>query len=157
MNGDSKWGVLGQYDWSLMAPELTILVFATLLSIIDLLLPKKTDRRIIGVLGLVGIVISLIFTLSNTGIEPASIMADMYRVDSFAVAFKAIFLIGVAYAFLISLGSLDKKDVRYQGEYYYLLLTALLGAMFMASSADLITLFIGLELLSISSFILVGQ
>ena len=83
-------------------------------------------------------------------------MADMYRVDSFAVAFKAIFLIGVAYAFLISLGSLDKKDVRYQGEYYYLLLKALLGAMFMASSADLITLFIGLELLSISSFILVG-
>lgn len=156
MNGDSKWGVLGQYDWSIMAPELTILVFATLLSIIDLLLPKKTDRRIIGVLGLVGVIVSLIFTLSNTGMQPESIMADMYRLDSFAVAFKAIFLIGVAFAFLMSLGTLDKKDVHYHGEFYYLLLTALLGAMFMASSADLITLFIGLELLSISSFIMVG-
>src|SRR5690606_18291504 len=42
------------------------------------------------------------------------------------------------------------------GEFYYLTLAALLGAMVMASSADLITLFVGLELLSISSYILVG-
>ncbi|GAA3318923.1 hypothetical protein GCM10020331_023720 [Ectobacillus funiculus] len=49
-----------------------------------------------------------------------------------------------------------KTPIEDKGEYYYLLLTALLGAMFMASSADLITLFVGLELLSLSSFILVG-
>jgi NADH-quinone oxidoreductase subunit N len=47
-------------------------------------------------------------------------------------------------------------EISNQSEYYYLLLTALLGAMVMASSADIITLFVGLELLSISSFVLVG-
>ena len=61
--------------------------FRTLLSLLDLFMPKKTDRRILGLIGLIGIVIAGIFVLNNTGLKPVSIMADMYRLDSFASGF----------------------------------------------------------------------
>jgi NADH-quinone oxidoreductase subunit N len=157
MNGASKWGNLANFDWSVMTPEFTILGVATLLSLLDLVFSKKTDRRILAWIGLLGIIVAGYFVVRNTGKDVVSIMNDMYRLDSFANGFKLIFLSGVALVFLISINYVDEqKNILYSGEYYYLILTALLGAMIMASSADLITLFVGLELLSISSYILVG-
>lgn len=144
------------WEWGVMLPEFIVLGTATLLSLIDLFLPKGTDRRIFGWLGLLGVIIAGMFVLQRVGSEPVSIMNDMFRSDAFATAFKLIFLAGVALVFLMSLDRDEKREVVNRGEYYYLLLTALLGAMFMASSADLITLFVGLELLSLSSYILVG-
>ena len=59
---------------------------------------------------------------------------------------------------LLSISYQPKEGMReYRGEFFYLFLTALLGAMMMTSSGDLITLFVGLELLSISSYILAGM
>lgn len=157
MNGVNKWGNLAQYDWSVMAPEFTILGVATLLSLLDLIMKEKSDRRILAWIGLLGIIVAGYFVVKNTGQDVVSILHDMYRLDGFANAFKLIFLSGVALVFLISLSYVDEeRNVKYSGEYYYLILSALLGAMFMASSSDLITLFVGLELLSISSYILVG-
>lgn len=154
---NSKWGVLAEYDWSVMSPEFTILGVATLLSLIDLFMGRKADRRILAWIGLAGVILAGYFVVKNTGHDVVSIMHDMYRLDGFANAFKLIFLSGVACVLLISISYIDEsRNVQYSGEYYYLLLTALLGAMIMASSADLITLFVGLELLSISSYILVG-
>ncbi|BAU26483.1 proton-translocating NADH-quinone oxidoreductase chain N [Aneurinibacillus soli] len=154
---NSKWGVLAEYDWSVMSPEFTILGVATLLSLIDLLMGKKADRRILAWIGLAGVILAGYFVIRNTGHNVVSIMNDMYRLDGFANAFKLIFLGGVACVLLISISYIDEaRNVPYSGEYYYLLLSALLGAMIMASSADLITLFVGLELLSLSSYILVG-
>ncbi|AMA71654.1 MULTISPECIES: NADH-quinone oxidoreductase subunit NuoN [Aneurinibacillus] len=157
MSSVSKWGNLAQYDWSVMSPEFIILGVATLLSLLDLFMNKKADRRILAWIGFLGIIVAGYFVVRNTGQNVVSILNDMYRVDGFANAFKLLFLSGVAFVFLISLTYIDEsKNIRYSGEYYYLILTALLGAMLMASSSDLITLFVGLELLSISSYILVG-
>lgn len=157
MNGASKWGNLAQYDWTVMSPEFTILGVATLLSLLDLVMNKNSDRRILAWIGFIGILIAGYFVVQNTGQNVVSILNDMYRLDGFANAFKLIFLVGVAFVFLISINYVDEKqNVKYSGEYYYLMLMALLGAMMMASSADLITLFVGLELLSIASYILVG-
>src|SRR5690606_28438167 len=67
-----------------------------------------------------------------------------------------ILLVGTGLVILLAM-SYESNDVaEFRGEFYYLLLAALLGTMIMTSSADLITLFIGLELLSISSYILAG-
>ena len=76
--------------------------------------------------------------------------------DDFALVFKALILGGTALVLLLSFTHLYREEVQDRGEYYSLLLSAALGGMIMASSADLITLFVGLELLSISSYILVG-
>lgn len=143
------------WPWGLMAPEFVILGVATLLSIIDLFLPKNNNRTILPYIGLIGIGFAIYFVIQNIGVVD-QIMNDMYRVDGFSNLFKLIILSGVALVFLISLQTISHDVKQYRGEYYYLMLAATLGAMMMASSADLITLFVSLEILSVSSYVLVG-
>lgn len=146
------------YDWSYLLPEFIILGSATILSLLDLVLGKHVNRAIIGWLSLLAVVIAGIFVFKNIVAldQPYSYMADMMRVDDFGNAFKLLFLAGVAFTLLISLSYLKSGEVTHQGEYYYLLLAGLLGSMVMASSADLITMFVGLELLSLASYVMVG-
>ncbi|EGL81779.1 NAD(P)H-quinone oxidoreductase subunit 2 [Caldalkalibacillus thermarum TA2.A1] len=144
------------YPWRIMLPEFTILGVATLISLLDLFMKEKVERKVLAWIALGGIGLALVFLLFNTGQPVQEILYETYRLDGFANAFKFIFLIGAALIFLTSLDYVNKKDVPYEGEFYYLILTAVLGAMIVASSADMITLFVGLELLSISSYILVA-
>ncbi|SMO67110.1 NADH-quinone oxidoreductase subunit N [Melghirimyces algeriensis] len=142
------------YNWTVMAPELTILVAAALLTVIDLLMKKETDRRILGWMGIMAVATAGAFTLWRVGKPPYEILSDTYRVDDFALAFKLILLAGTALVLLAFLREIRKEGEHVGGEYIYLLLTALLGGMILTSSADLITLFVGLELLSLSSYVL---
>lgn len=106
---------------------------------------------------MVGILVAIGFTISLIGNDVTSILYDTFRLDSFAIAFKLILLVGTGLVILLAMSYEPKDGIGgYRGEFYYLLLAALLGTMIMASSADLITLFVGLELLSISSYILAG-
>lgn len=145
------------FHWGAMWPEFIILGVATILSLLDLFAPKKMDRRVIGWLAFAGVVAAIIALVSLFGKETTSILYDTFVLDSFSKAFKLLLLIGSAFVILIALEYEPKEGMgEYKGEFYYLFLIALLGAMFMASSGDLITLFVGLELLSISSYILAG-
>lgn len=146
------------YNWGAMAPEFIILGVATLLSLIDLFMKKETSRSILAYLGIVGIIVALFFLVQEIGQDPVSILFDTFVVDGFAVLFKMIFLVGALFVLLLAVninGSVVTK--AYHGEFYYLMLAALLGAMFVASSADVITMYIGLELLSLSSYVLAGM
>ncbi|MCF6093237.1 NADH-quinone oxidoreductase subunit NuoN [Microaerobacter geothermalis] len=144
------------HPWGILAPEFAILGVATLIMIIDLFMSDEQDRSIFGWMGIAGILLSIYFVFQNVGEPVQQIMNDMIRLDAFANIFKLLFLTGTALVLLITINYVDKKEIKYDGELYYLILTALLGAMIMASSADLITLFVGLELLSISSYIMAG-
>ncbi|RFU60720.1 NADH-quinone oxidoreductase subunit NuoN [Peribacillus glennii] len=146
------------YDWGAMAPEFIILGTAILLSILDLFAPKQFNRRSLAWLGLTGIFLAFITLLGLMGQETVSILHDTFKLDSFAVAFKLILLFGSALVIVMAHSYEPPEGMNeYRGEFYYLFLAALLGAMVMASSGDLITLFVGLELLSISSYILAGM
>jgi NADH-quinone oxidoreductase subunit N len=141
-----------------LAPELTLVIFAIALSLLDLLLPKRTSRNVLGTLALVGIIISaLLVALRLNVAEPIILLNQSYRIDDFANLFKLVLLTGSALIILMSIGSVKRADIPHKGEFYYLFLPAVLGGMVMASSGDLITLFVGLELLSITSYILVGM
>ncbi|WP_449538044.1 NADH-quinone oxidoreductase subunit NuoN [Ferdinandcohnia sp. Marseille-Q9671] len=144
------------YDWGVMAPEFIILGVATLLSLLDLFLGKDKDRKPLGWIGIVGILVAIGFTVSLIGTDVTSILHDTFRLDTFSIAFKLILLVGTGLVLLLAMNYEPKEGIGYRGEFYYLLLTALLGTMIMTSSGDLITLFVGLELLSISSYILAG-
>lgn len=155
-------------DLATLAPELTLIVAAVLLSLIDLVLGSKRSREMIGVLSLVAVILSFIFVIMKMvslaeGHDPAhaaqavTLLGQSYRVDDFANLFKLCFLLGTGLIILMSLGNLREDEIQHKGEYYYLLLPAVVGAMMMSSSGDLITLFVGLELLSITSYILVGM
>ncbi|QGQ93489.1 NADH-quinone oxidoreductase subunit N [Paenibacillus psychroresistens] len=161
-----KWS-----DLSYLAPELTLVISAILLSIIDLVLPKRVSRTLLGWLSIVSIVISAGFVIHQLGVkfdlsafsftqgEPvrAELLHYSYRVDAFGGILKLLFLIATGLITLMSIGSIKKTEIPDVGEYYYFLLPALIGGMIMVSSADLIALFVGLELLSITSYILVGM
>lgn len=144
------------YPWRIMMPEFTILGIVTIVSLLDLFMREKIDRKILAYISLGGIGVALCFLFVNIGQPVQEILFETYRLDGFANAFKFLFLVGAAVIFILSLDYVNGKDVPYEGEFYYLILTAVLGAMILASSADMITLFVGLELLSISSYILVG-
>ncbi|WP_026696015.1 NADH-quinone oxidoreductase subunit NuoN [Peribacillus kribbensis] len=146
------------YKWGAMAPEFIILGASVLLSLLDLFLPKTYKRNSLAWFALAGVILALISlgTLISGG--TVSILNNTFRLDSFSIAFKFILLLGSALVILIAHSYQPKEGFRaFRGEFYYLFLTGLLGAMFMASSGDLITLFVGLELLSVSSYILAGM
>ncbi len=158
-------------DLAHLAPELTLVIAAILLSLLDLVLPKRQNRNIIGWLALVSIAISIVFVslqiiainpideLTNkmTSGEPIELLSQSFRVDDFGNLFKLLLLVATGLIILMSLGSVKEEEVPHKGEFYYFFLPAVLGAMIMASSGDLITLFIGLELLSITSYVMVGM
>ena len=79
----------------------------------------------------------------------------LVAMDGFAIFFKIVFLFAAAITVLMSMRFLDVEGMR-PGPYYFLVLCATLGMMFMASGIDLITLFIGLETMAISFYILTG-
>jgi NADH-quinone oxidoreductase subunit N len=146
-----------EFNWSAMTPEFIILGVAVLLTLLDLFMPSKLDRRILGWLGIAGIFAAIVAVLGLVGGPVTSILADSFRLDSFALAFKLLLLAGSGLVLFLAVSYEPKHGMEeYRGEFYYLFLTGLLGSMFMTSSGDLITLFIGLELLSISSYILAG-
>lgn len=144
------------YNWGAMMPEFIILWTALILSLADLFMKEGSSRRWLGWLGLAGIVGAIVSLALMIGAEDAVILYDTFVLDSFAKAFKFILLLGGALIFLLAIDYEPREGMKERGEFYYLLLAALLGAMMMASSRDLITLFTGLELLSISSYILAG-
>ncbi|UOE55314.1 NADH-quinone oxidoreductase subunit NuoN [Bacillus sp. CMF12] len=146
------------YEWGIMTPEFIILGVATALSLMDLFMPKSQSRKILGWVGFAGILAALVSLLGLIGHGPESILLDTFRLDSFAKAFKLLLLIGSAMVLLIAIGYEPNEGLEeFRGEFFYLFMAALLGAMIMSSSGDLITLFVGLELLSISSYILAGM
>lgn len=151
-----EWETVLSYPWRIMLPEFTILGVATLISLMDLFMREKISRQLLAYISLAGIALAGFFLFWNMGLPVQEILYETFRLDGFANAFKIIFLLGTAFVFLSSLDTVKDKDVAHKGEFYYLILTALLGAMIVASSADIITLFVGLELLSISSYILAG-
>ncbi|MGM9926960.1 MAG: NADH-quinone oxidoreductase subunit NuoN [Bacillus sp. (in: firmicutes)] len=145
------------YNWGAMMPEFIILGMATLICIVDLCMPSRMNRRLLAWVAIVGIFVSMLALLSLIPLETTSILYDTFRLDLFAKAFKLILLIGAALILLMAEGYAPKEGMNdTRGEFYYLFLAALLGAMVMTSSGDLITMFVGLELLSISSYILAG-
>ena len=76
--------------------------------------------------------------------------------DNYSIAFELVFLTVTAFTVLISIRYLEDQEFWF-GEYYALLLFATGGMMLMASGRDLLLIFIGLEILSISSYVLVGM
>lgn len=142
--------------WHLMVPECIILGAAVLLSVLDLVLKPSINRRYFAIGAIGATVLSLVMLMTLYSEPAGEVLSGSFVLDGFSKAFKTLLLLGATLILCIAMSDDTKQPIQDKGEYYYLFLTALLGAMFMASSIDFITLFIGLELLSLSSYILVG-
>lgn len=142
--------------WGLMMPEYIIVLAAILLSLLDLFAKDTFNRKNLAYVALGAILLSLVSLISLYGQPAGDIISGSFVLDGFSKAFKTLLLVGSALILILAMSDTKEKSITDESEYYYLFLTALLGTMFMASSNDLVTLFVGLELLTLSSFILVA-
>ena len=135
-------------------PEIII----TLSAVITLLLAAFGRRESVGALtgavALTGAGLAMIFTCYLWD-GSASIFNNLYTIDNFGTFFKGLALIVSLLVTLLSLRYAERENII-KGEYYSLLLFGVLGMMIMVSSTNFITIFIGLEVMSIAVYVLCG-
>src|SRR5438874_2086158 len=140
-------------DFYYILPELVLTAGALVVLIADVLLPKDRRAALSWVtLIALGATLASLAPFASTRVEVAR---GLIAVDQFALFFKIVFLIAAAITVLMSVRYLEVEGAS-PGEYYFLILCATLGMMIMAGGIDLITIFIGLETMAVSFYILAG-
>ena len=140
-------------DFYYILPELVLTGGALIVLIADVLLPRGSNKALawVTMLAIAATLASLV-PFTGTHVEVAH---GLIAVDDFALFFKIVFLVAAAMTVLMSVHYLEIEGAS-PGEYYFLILCATLGMMVMAGGIDLITIFIGLETMAVSFYILVG-
>ncbi len=134
-------------------PEAVVIGVALLVLLLDLVI-SKDDKYVLGWLSLGGIVIAAYFSFTMMG-SNEMLFNGTYHLDPFSTFFKFVFYTAAGLGILLSINYLKVEDIC-RGEYYALMLFATSGMMLMASAGDLITLYLGLELMALSVYILAG-
>ena len=119
-------------DWHALAPELTLLAFGTLITVVDIIWDDRSKQAMPTLAGM-GLLATLvpILTLAVDGTDRA-MFAGAYVVDDFSLVLKALFLISGYIVILMSVDYIREGDY-YENEYYTLILTSLLGMVMMLS------------------------
>ena len=142
-------------DLRLIAPELILTVCACVALVMEVILPYRKSK-LTAYFSLIGIALAFVsLALQMTGPMNVNGFYGMVRIDGFAILFKIIFLISAALAIGISTRFLDIEGEQH-GEYYSLILFATVGMMFIACGYDLISLYISLELMALTFYVLVA-
>lgn len=158
-------GSIAQYftgvDYLLALPILLVTLFAVGVLIMDLMMPTQW-KRMNGFVALVGIVFGILgtrkieiwYVTQHIDRIPTGFMGTLL-VNRFSIYFFYLFLVGTGVAILMSVRYLEIERENH-GEYYALLLFSVVGMMCMAAGFDIVLIFIGLELMAISTYVLVG-
>jgi NADH-quinone oxidoreductase subunit N len=150
-------------DWWRVTPELAVFGAALLVLMADLVVPesRKGWLALVSLLGLAGAYAATIslyvaahgFSSTADGLEAFN---NMVSADYIALFGYLVILSACVLAVLMSPAYLKRQGIRHQGEYYALMLLATSGMMLMAAATNLMTIFLGIELLSLSLYILAG-
>ncbi|HEY0757185.1 MAG TPA: NADH-quinone oxidoreductase subunit N [Ktedonobacteraceae bacterium] len=139
-----------------LAPEISLTLLGMVVMVVDLFIKRREVT--IGV-ALLGLIVPLGFILAQQFDpqfdQPVTVFFGMLIVDRFALFFDLIFLI-IAAVIILSSYSYVHKYVKAEGEFYALLLFSVTGMMFMASTNELISIYISLELTSIPLYVMAG-
>ncbi len=149
-------------DHFILLPALLLGMFGIAVLLLDFLFPKDIKGR--G--WLVGVAISgLVFAgwqlweqhryLAEHGMTPLTGFNGALVLDNFAIFFNGIVLVSAALVMLISYRYLENEH-EHHAEYYALVLFATFGAFFIITGVDMVTIFIGLETMAVSFYVLVG-
>jgi NADH-quinone oxidoreductase subunit N len=144
---------LSPVDWHAVAPELVLSAAACLVLVADLFLPDEA-KWLAMPLSAAGILATLAAVVSLIGDDRVT-LAGSFEVDPFSLLFKGLFCVIGLVVLAISFNYF-RAGRYYQGEYYFLMLCSLLGGIVMASSRDLISVFIAIELISVPAFVMSG-
>jgi NADH-quinone oxidoreductase subunit N len=142
-------------NWSITAilPETIIAATAVLVLIWESLFPRQ--GKVTGSISLIGLVVAAFFLINNWNAEPGYSWNGMIASDGLRTTFSIVFLFVSAMTILISTVWTERENVPV-GDYHAMLMFATFGMMFMASGNDFVVIFLGLETLSIATYVLAG-
>jgi len=139
---------------SIILPELIVALAGIVAMVYDSFFPK--DRTTTGVISLVGLAASgVLLAMMWTTPQPAGTWNGMIAHDNLRLGFSFVFLLVSALTVLVSTVWVEREDVP-AGEYHALLMFATFGMLLMASGNDLVIIFLGLETLSIATYVMCG-
>ena len=136
-------------------PEIIILLTAFTVLIVDLFDNKREKSFTLALTTILGLCIAGIAESNLYGKNITGFYGTIIA-DDFSILFEFIYIIVAIVTVFVSLNYIKENEMNF-GEYYVLLLTSVSGMMFLSSGLDLLVIFIGLEVMSISSYILVGM
>ena len=146
-------------DYHALAPEIILAVGICAVLIIDLFVAQNRrwiTSTVAGAALLAAVIPVVTLGLIGDDVRHAlsgPLLDGRYVVDQFSLVLKALFLLSGYIVVLLSSDEIEEGGY-YQGEYYVLLLSSVLGMVMMASSRDLVSIFISLEFLSIPAYML---
>lgn len=138
-------------DYATIWPLIFLSVWACVLLLVDIFIPKER-KGITALLSVLGLALALGFTLTQIG-DGLTGFEGMVVIDGFAVFVNALLLLTGILGVALAYGYVKRMGLE-RGEYYILLLFSVTGMMLMAQAADLIVVFLALELLSIPLYVL---
>ena len=150
------------YDLYLLAPELSLALVAMAVMLVDLFVKRRFVTVTVALIGLIiplGFAISQVFLVgplvANHTLPSNQAFFGMFIADQYAIFFDIIFLI-IAAVMILSSYSYVGKYVKANGEFYTLMLFSVTGMMFMASTTELLSIYISFELTSIPLYVMAG-
>ena len=138
-------------DLQILLPQIILVSWASALLLIVVFF-KETGKSVIPALTATGLIVAGIFIVLQFGLELEA-FSGMYVVDGFATFLSLLLILGGLLTIAVSYDYLERMNLA-RGEYYALMLFSISGMMLMASAADLIVVFLALELLSIPLYVL---
>src|SRR5215212_4384042 len=138
-------------DFSTILPLTLLIVWACVLLLVDLFIPKER-KGLTALLAALGLALTLGLTLAQIGIQQTG-FTGMVMLDGFSTFVNALLLISGLLGVALAYGYVRRMGLE-RGEYYTLLLFSVTGMMLMAQAGDLIIVFLALELLSIPLYVL---
>ncbi len=142
---------------SIILPELVVAFAGILAMLYDSFFPRQ--RTVTGAISLIGLAVSavLLWMMWQTGdTTPATAFNGMVSHDNLRLSFSFVFLLVSAMTILISTVWIELEDVP-AGEYHALIMFATFGMMMMAAGSDMVVIFLGLETLSIATYVMAGM
>src|SRR6266478_9045480 len=143
-------------DLYLLSPELSLVIVALVVMMVDLFVKRRIVTVTVALIGLIiplALTISLALTLNFSMAHHA--FFNMLVVDQYALFFKVVFLL-IATVMILASYSYVGKYVKADGEFYTLMLFSVTGMMLIASTSELISIYISFELLSIPLYVMAG-
>jgi len=142
-------------DYVRILPELVLSAFGILVMFLDPLVDEENSQTTLGLIALVGTIAGLVATWYMAQTPPGLAFAGNIRVDTFSIFFNYLIIAIAAVVILSSFEYMAVQRIR-AGEYYALVLLSAVGMTLMSTAVELVLIFIGLEISSIATYILVG-
>ncbi|MBI3948954.1 MAG: NADH-quinone oxidoreductase subunit N [Acidobacteria bacterium] len=141
-------------NYSAIMPEIVLGLAGIVLMLMEAFAPGRGKVRA-GIISLVGLAVALVATLRLWGMPPQTAFAGMIIIDGFRLLFTLIVIVATALSVLLSWNFLDEERIE-PTEYFALIMFCAVGMTLLTTSHDLIMVFLGIETVTISTYVLAG-